>query len=805
MAPGKAKSAARPGRGAGGSADVALSEWLPCWLAEQPPPLGRRSRYPRDARDLITPLHEMPYEVQVERKEQEMRQVLKRMARKVRQAWQQQQQRSRPPMHPSSPPLLPAWLEPRDGELFLTMAPLRHCGTEADAAWRHGYRNKLEMAVGVTAVPINTAAAAAQGESAAAAAATHQPMQLAVGVQHPHGHQHGGAGGRRKSKHGPAVYAPTLVMPLCEEEEEEEAGEESGDGQSCHGCGRPRPSAVSAEMLSVTTAFTRFLRDECGAAHHAHHGAATATATSSSSPPLLPIYEGRVGGHRQAAEGRGFWRGLVLRCSQQAQHDRWRQQQQAQPRGASAVVAADQPPAAGSGSRSRSPLQMMAIVRVNGRHLLVRTDNDEAAAVGSGATAESERVQQAWAGARQRLAGCLAATGLVTAVLVQYEGAVPPQTPPNASPTDHTHAMEPPSMASSPSSSSGTRSGTQGALETIYDRRIVRSGPSAAGTDDGGGGGGGAPPSAPPSLEETLHGLRFQVSAQAFFQVHTAAAERLAAVLSECAAMPAAAFPPPFAGAAAATTAALATPPTTGGAPPVLLDVCCGAGTLGLIIAQQHGGQLLGVESCGPAVEDARRNALANGFMGQGRATFVCGAAEEEIDELLRHRGGGGGADDGGGGGGDVIAVVDPPRTGLKPSVCAALRAQVRAVLRAVLQLGTIWAYMSFRPRSLLITRAVRAAAGAAGAAGCSHASGGCSLSRATRKATTCASTTRCGAAPSSTTPSCSAAPPPPPPAPPPPPLRRRRRSAPPTPARWTSSPTRPTVSWWWPSSASQP
>jgi predicted RNA methylase len=359
-------------------------------------------------------------------------------------------------------------------------------------------------------------------------------------------------------------------------------------------------------------------------------------------------------------------------------------------------------------------------------------------------------VQQAWAGARQRLAGCLAATGLVTAVLVQYEGAVPPQTPPNASPTDHTHAME------------GTRSGTQGALETIYDRRIVRSGPSAAGTDDGGGGGGGAPPSAPPSLEETLHGLRFQVSAQAFFQVHTAAAERLAAVLSECAAMPAAAFPPPFAGAAAATTAALATPPTTGGAPPVLLDVCCGAGTLGLIIAQQHGGQLLGVESCGPAVEDARRNALANGFMGQGRATFVCGAAEDEIDELLRHRGGGGG--------GDVIAVVDPPRTGLKPSVCAALRAQVRAVLRAVLRLGTIWAYMSFRPRSLLITRPIRAAAGAAGAAGCSRASGGCSLSRATRKATTCASTTRCGAAPSSTTPSCSAAPPPPPPGPPPPP-----------------------------------
>ena len=29
------------------------------------------------------------------------------------------------------------------------MAPLRHCGAGADAAWRRGYRNKLELAVGV--------------------------------------------------------------------------------------------------------------------------------------------------------------------------------------------------------------------------------------------------------------------------------------------------------------------------------------------------------------------------------------------------------------------------------------------------------------------------------------------------------------------------------------------------------------------------------------------------------------------------------------------------------------------------------
>ena len=150
------------------SADVDLSEWLPCKLAE----MGSAVTFPRDARDLITPLHEMPYEEQVERKQREMTQVLKRMARKVRQAWQQEFRNQRqtsdlmalapkPPSDtsgiiyevekevPSRHPL-PAWLEPRDGELFVTMQPLRHCGAAADAVWRSGYRNKLELAVGVT-------------------------------------------------------------------------------------------------------------------------------------------------------------------------------------------------------------------------------------------------------------------------------------------------------------------------------------------------------------------------------------------------------------------------------------------------------------------------------------------------------------------------------------------------------------------------------------------------------------------------------------------------------------------------------
>eukprot|EP01043_Picozoa_sp_COSAG02_P075091 COSAG02_NODE_15323_length_1182_cov_0.879963_2_plen_197_part_00 len=145
-------------------------------------------------------------------------------------------------------------------------------------------------------------------------------------------------------------------------------------------------------------------------------------------------------------------------------------------------------------------------------------------------------------------------------------------------------------------------------------------------------------------------------------------------MLSECASIPISDFPQPF--------AAIAAPGDferhTAEARPVVLDVCCGAGTLGLVLARQSGfSQVLGVESCASAVEDARLNAKTNGLA--DIATFVCGPAELKIDELLQdlkqQKEPGAGA--------EVIAIVYPPRTGLKPSVCAALRAQpsIRRVL----------------------------------------------------------------------------------------------------------------------------
>ena len=137
-------------------------------------------------------------------------------------------------------------------------------------------------------------------------------------------------------------------------------------------------------------------------------------------------------------------------------------------------------------------------------------------------------------------------------------------------------------------------------------------------------------------IEEVLCGLRFRISPASFFQVNTSGAESLITLLrSQCALTP----------------------------DSVLLDVCCGTGTIGLCMAASAK-RVLGIEACAAAVEDARRNAQHNGI---ANATFVAAKAEAGLKRILadltdKERA-------------NLIAVVDPPRAGLHPSVLHALRA----------------------------------------------------------------------------------------------------------------------------------
>jgi len=139
----------------------------------------------------------------------------------------------------------------------------------------------------------------------------------------------------------------------------------------------------------------------------------------------------------------------------------------------------------------------------------------------------------------------------------------------------------------------------------------------------------------PGTITEQLCGRTFEISATSFFQTNTRQAERLFEVVRE--------------------EAALAPGET-------LFDLYCGAGTIGLTLAQESN-RVIGLESVPSAVRDARRNAARNG-LAEEHASFSCGdvlelLAAPEAEDHPRP---------------DVV-VVDPPRVGLHPKVVPALTA----------------------------------------------------------------------------------------------------------------------------------
>ena len=90
----------------------------------------------------------------------------------------------------------------------------------------------------------------------------------------------------------------------------------------------------------------------------------------------------------------------------------------------------------------------------------------------------------------------------------------------------------------------------------------------------------------------------------------------------------------------------------------ILLDLYCGAGTIGLSMAKQVK-QLIGVEIIPEAIEDAKRNAGLNGI---DNAEFICGDAPEAA-KILKERGIHP----------DVI-IVDPPRKGCAAELLETIR-----------------------------------------------------------------------------------------------------------------------------------
>jgi len=131
-------------------------------------------------------------------------------------------------------------------------------------------------------------------------------------------------------------------------------------------------------------------------------------------------------------------------------------------------------------------------------------------------------------------------------------------------------------------------------------------------------------------ITDTLCGLRFDIAPEAFYQVNRSQAERLYAKAREYAALMGS---------------------------EVLLDLYCGAGTIGLSMADSCK-ELIGVEIIPQAVENAKKNAERNGI---ANARFICADAAQAAAQLRAE-----------GIRPDVI-VVDPPRKGLTPDLIATI------------------------------------------------------------------------------------------------------------------------------------
>ena len=144
-----------------------------------------------------------------------------------------------------------------------------------------------------------------------------------------------------------------------------------------------------------------------------------------------------------------------------------------------------------------------------------------------------------------------------------------------------------------------------------------------------------------------LMGLSFEVSPLAFYQVNTFQTENLYSKAIEYADL-------------------------KGGE--TVFDLYCGVGTIGIVAADRlrkiasekfdrddiikNSGHVYGIESVKGAVIDANRNAVINGIV---NAEFVCGLAEEKIDELLEKT-----APD--------VVFIDPPRSGCDVKLLDAIK-----------------------------------------------------------------------------------------------------------------------------------
>lgn len=131
------------------------------------------------------------------------------------------------------------------------------------------------------------------------------------------------------------------------------------------------------------------------------------------------------------------------------------------------------------------------------------------------------------------------------------------------------------------------------------------------------------------TLTDTLCGKVFELSPRAFYQVNAVMAEKLYTHAKNIA--------------------------KTDKEDNIILDLYCGAGTIGLCVAKDND-KLCGVEIIDAAIENAKINAHLNG-RSERDTLFVCGDASVGVEECKKRFGR------------PNVIIVDPPRKGLDKAV----------------------------------------------------------------------------------------------------------------------------------------
>lgn len=153
------------------------------------------------------------------------------------------------------------------------------------------------------------------------------------------------------------------------------------------------------------------------------------------------------------------------------------------------------------------------------------------------------------------------------------------------------------------------------------------------------------------TLTDTLLGLSFELAPQAFFQINPPQTEKLYQKALEAAEL-------------------------KPGCNKRILDAYCGAGTITLSAAR-YAASAIGIEIVPPAIENAKKNAAANGLKGNTR--FICADAAKEIPRLIAS------------GERYDAAILDPPRKGADEAL---LRALIKANVPVI-------SYVSCNPATL--------------------------------------------------------------------------------------------------------